>query len=480
LHTSRRVPVVAFSLLVLVVFGSLPSCGRHEEVEEVGIRSAILITIDTLRADHLSSYGYWRETSPALDRFFERGARFEYAFSTSPKTAPSHVSILTGLYPDFTSVGTENRKYDLLEETTTLAELCQRAGMKTAAIVSNFVLDGGLGLSQGFDSYDDRMEDRERNRDLPEQIAENTLRKALAKLDELQGESFFLWVHFQDPHGPYDPPEPWETKFPDGDRNGNPGETLRAGFAQDGLGSIPKYQIYDEERRVDQYVRRYDGEIAYLDSRLAELFARLDASGLLASTLVVVTADHGEAMGEDSYYFAHGQSLATDQTRVPLAFVGPQVVPSQVLRFPVSNITIFATILNALGLADSPTVEQSESLWGLLRGETIPEMPVGFGSSNHEDMAVEGDLYLRARHIGSRAASGGRTPGGRQLAGETLDRLEGEGDVDPARVDALRGKLQEFGVRSREAIQEIAPRRGRPRTMTAEEEAKLRALGYMK
>jgi arylsulfatase len=467
--------------LLLALAAALGGCAGDGEPEKEGVRSVVLVTIDTLRADRLSSYGHWRETSPSLDAFLDRGARFEYAFSTSSLTAPSHVSLMTGLYPEYTSVGTDNRKYSLIEETTTLAEICRDAGMRTGAVVSNFVLHRGLGLDQGFESYDDDLTDREMNRDVPEQIAENTVEKSLAKIEEFGDDPFFLWVHFQDPHGPYAPPDPWIRRFPDGDRDGNPGKNLQAGFSQDGLGVIPKYQVYDDERRFDQYVRRYDGEIAYLDSQLASLFDRLEGSGRLRDTLVVVTADHGEALGEEGYYFTHGHSLGLDQTRVPLGFVGPGIAPRLVFRHPVSNISVFATILNALGMSEASKVEQSDSLWPFLLQGRDPQDGIGFASSRDQDAAFESGVYLRWQHGGDRRRLPSPDRLSRGLPGERVDPLgSDEGGIDPARIESLRTKLVEFSESSREVRLRMAAKRGPARAMSVEEEAKLRALGYVK
>ena len=192
---------------ILAAAASL-GCGTEpSNAPATQIRSVLLITIDTLRADHLSGYGYVRPTSPQLDRFMDRGQRFRWAFSTSSRTAPSHVSIFTGLYPSATTVSVENGKYPLDAQTPTLASLAQRAGVRTAAIVSNAVLNRRLGLDRGFEVYDDVLPEQERNRFHRERIAEDAVAAALLQLEEFGSERFFLWLHLQDPHGPYTPPQ---------------------------------------------------------------------------------------------------------------------------------------------------------------------------------------------------------------------------------------------------------------------------------
>ena len=335
----RRWTRVAALALLGVLAGA---CGRGAEAP------IVLVTIDTLRADHLSGYGYGKPTSPRLDRLMARGATFTWAFSASSTTASSHASILTGLDPTEHSVGAFNGQYPLGPGVDTLAELLARRGYRTAAVVSNPVLRRALGLAQGFEVYDDEFEGTELHRKEHERYADVAVDRAIALLEELRGSSFFLWLHLQDPHGPYDPPAAALERIPS---DGGDARRLPVGRDYSGYQAIPSYQEFGDERAVDQYQRRYDGEIAFADAELGRLFDYLDGHEELANALVIVTADHGEALGEDGFYFAHSHSLGLDQVHVPLVIVGPGVRSGVREARAVSNTWIFDTVLGFAGAA---------------------------------------------------------------------------------------------------------------------------------
>ena len=221
-------------------------------------RNLLLVTIDTLRADRLSSYDGRFVQTPVLDGLARRGVRFSRAFAHTPTTLPSHTSILTGTLPLYHGVH-DNGTFVLHDDQLTLAELLKERGYATAAFVGAYPLDSRFGLAQGFDRYDDdyRSLGAERLASV-ERKAEDVVEGALTWLRAQPG-PWFLWVHCYDPHDPYEPPEPFRTRF--------------AG-------------------------RLYDGEVAYVDAALEPLFRHVRETGLLKSTLVVVTGDHGESLGD--------------------------------------------------------------------------------------------------------------------------------------------------------------------------------------
>lgn len=494
----RRFEPCCWALIASLV---ITACGKRSDAPEQGasasndVRSVVLITIDTLRADHLASYGYFRSTSPALDRFLERGTRFEYAYSPCSQTAPAHASLLTGKYPRWHTVGIRNAMYALADVDTTLAEICADSGMRTGAVVSNFVLHRRFGLDQGFDEYADEFPDRERNRSMPEQTAEHAVAKARAMLLDMDDEPFFAWFHFQDPHGPYDAPPiaagsaGAEARMSLDLRPGLKDRVLPVSESQGGFESIPAYQTFGEERRLAEYVRRYDEEIAYLDHHLATLIDTLETSGRLDDTLVVITSDHGEAFGEDGFYFAHGHSLGPDQTRVPLGFVGPGIAAGRVLSTPVATLSIFSTILNALGLDERPAVEQSISLWPTLRGaEPAPDV-IGFAGSWTQDAAFWRGLYLRKDRVASDTVtfSGDPVPAeldGPEVAGEHLHRIGPAWPATAADLAAewqpLRRQLHDFMRVSTDVDRQIEGTRIKPAALDSADRDKLRRLGYIK
>jgi arylsulfatase len=444
-------------------------------------RSVILITLDTLRADRLSSSGYVRKTSPNLDAFFERGTRFAHAFSTAPNTVPSHTAMLTGLYPGFTSVWKMNGQLPLSSDAVTLAELSREAGLRTAAVVSNAVLTRSLGLAQGFESYDDDMRDVEMNRPWAEQIAEHATPKVLAKLEELRNAPFFLWAHFQDPHGPYAPPGNFSPTFAEAETDGSDSAELPVGTDQSGYRAIPQYQVFRDERRVHEYQRRYDAEIAYLDRTLKPLFDTLVTTGLLNETLVIITSDHGEAFGEDGFYFAHGHSSGLDQLHVPLAFIGPGVTAGVVRQRPVSNIAIFCTVVDALELATASACSPGMSLWpALTAGEEPPERAWFAGSVTQWAVLPPGIFFRRDAVSKESSLFTEVEPGAPSQfipLGEQFVPLAGSSAKPDA--NATRLLLDQFAADAEAARQRLASRKHSPAKISAQHAEWLRALGYL-
>lgn len=282
-------------VLGLLFFAAL-SCTQKPEI------SVLLITLDTTRADHLSCYGYSRQTTPALDRLSTEGILFTNAYCTSPSTLPSHISILTGLHP--LSFGVHDNNTRVPDEAHSIAEVLARHGYETAAFVSSFVLSELTNVSQGFqlyDSVDDFMTDtvdQAVNAIPGYRSAEETTQQALSWWQERRrGKPFFAWVHYYDPHFPYRPPSEFDhfssSQFQNEDvilydliESGS--ADIRTVFtsAKDIL-SATEYQ-----RLVDLY----DGEIARMDASIDNLLKAVSSSD--EKTLIIVVADHGESFGE--------------------------------------------------------------------------------------------------------------------------------------------------------------------------------------
>jgi arylsulfatase len=262
-------------------------------------RNVLLITVDTLRADHLSSYGFALETSPHIDSLAAESALFERAVAASSSTAPSHASILTSLYTRQHSIGYRNGDTRLDGEIT-LAEVLHREGYATGAFLGNVVLRRRMGLARGFETYDDELSDAEASRPLVfERRAQDTTLRALAWLEQVR-EPFFLWVHYQDPHGPYDPPDGYAGRFElPMDPDEEPLPLLESSLA---FGGVPAYQVLPGLTRASEYRARYAGEIRYADHWIGKLLA----SPRARNAIVVLTADHGESVGERNRYFMHG------------------------------------------------------------------------------------------------------------------------------------------------------------------------------
>jgi arylsulfatase A-like enzyme len=377
---ARLVRTASFALALALV---LCGCARH--APQPAPRNILLITIDTLRSDRVGAYGNPRVRTPTLDRLAQEGVLFSDANAQIPSTLPSHASILTGRYPTGHGVH-DNGVYTLAPSETTLAEILTEAGFATGAFVSAFVLDRRFGIDQGFATFGDRMEDplRDGASALPAEAreknpvaawwidtwygpyqrrGESTVREATRWLDSLAAPDaapFFLWVHLFDPHEPYAPPAPF-ARIHDPSYAGAMDGTGETFHRESEAGRV-------SERDIEHMRSRYDAEVAYADRCLGELLDALAARGLLSQTLVAVTADHGEGLGEHDYYFEHGSRLWEPLLRVPLVLCGPGAPSGRVIDGRVRSVDIAPTLLAPIGIAH-PAAIDGRSLWPRIRGD---------------------------------------------------------------------------------------------------------------
>lgn len=298
----------------------------------------VLVTIDTIRTDHMGMYGYDRATTPNVDAWFEEGAVYERAYATTSFTPPSVVSFLTGLYPQSHGVRFFGQKID--DYIGSLPATLKKLGYESAAFVSNVNLrDKSIGLAAHFDHYDDTMTKQERFRKSHvERVADSVTDAALAWIDARADSSrpFFLWVHYMDPHGPYAPPEPVVREFShEGENRIDPAR-------------VPEYQRYPEITDGLEYVDLYDEEIAYADFHIGRLLKELEHRTSPDRTFYALTADHGECLTDHEYWFSHGYDVYEDVVRVPLAFRGPGIEQGR-YETPVSIVDVAPTLLAAIG-----------------------------------------------------------------------------------------------------------------------------------
>jgi arylsulfatase A-like enzyme/tetratricopeptide (TPR) repeat protein len=352
-----RLPLAALCAALLLV----AACRRHESRRP----NVLLITLDTLRADHVGAYGSRSGATPALDALAARGVRFDQAGSAVPLTLPSHATILSGLLP--LHHGVRNNGAGMFPaDRPTLATLLTDSGYRTAAFVGAFVLDHRFGLNRGFTLYDDEIPrdpnlgdhlEAERRGDLVTDRA----RAWLATADE---RPFFAWVHLYDPHAPYNPPDPFRGRF----------------------AASP-----------------YDGEIAFADQQVQRLLAALEESGQRDNTIVIVAGDHGEALGEHGE-LTHGLLLYEPTLRVPLIVSAPGILDPAVVRTPVSLADIAPTLAGLLKLGGSPKfdghdlsaalLDHKEPQAGDVYAET--EYPTMFGWSGLASLRRGAQKYIAA------------------------------------------------------------------------------------
>ncbi len=430
----------------------------------------LLISVDTLRPDRLACYGGDERVGAALCDLARTGTRFVWAFAAAPATAPSIASLLTSQYPSEHGVS-EFARTTLAEEAVSVAELLRDAGYATAAFVSNPVLDRRRRFDQGFDVYDQEMTRSERNRPgFREREAAATTRAALAWARSAP-RPWFLWVHFQDPHGPYEPPGAARRRDPEG------GQPLPRLDDHSGYGGIPAYQVLPGLSTVEAYEQRYVDEIRYLDVHLGLLVAGLDALG--APPFVALTADHAEAFGEDGYYFAHGHSLGLDQIRVPLLVRPTTLSEARVSTLPVTTLDVAPTLLAAAGVPLPPGL-RGRPLPLRLGEEAAAEPRSFFAEHRLRQAVVVGRSYYASDRAGLDAPRADRISGGalRPLPPRTA-RLGEEGEPAPyvrARAEIARAFEAELARLPRLAGA-TAP--AGDETLDAATREALRALGYL-
>jgi arylsulfatase A-like enzyme/Flp pilus assembly protein TadD len=292
------------------MFAFLSGCSRIHPARSGKGFNLLLVTIDTVRADHIGVYGYHSAETPTLDRLAASGVRLADVSSPVPLTAPAHASILTGLLPPRHGVR-NNGAEGLAPTTRTLATRLAAAGYRTGSFVGAFVLDHRFGFANGFARFDDEIPFDPNAGLEAERPGRVVVDRALAWLDEPSEKPFFAWVHLYDAHAPYKPPEPYRTRF---------------------RGAL------------------YDGEIAEVDHQVGRLLEWLERSGHAATTVVAVAGDHGEALGEHGE-LTHGLLLYQGCLHVPVILSAPGLLPSgSVVTRPVSLVDLAPTLGGVLAV----------------------------------------------------------------------------------------------------------------------------------
>ena len=451
------------ALALVVAFLAPPGCGG---APVPGPRpDVLLVTVDTLRADYLGTYGFGLGTSPRIDAFASGAVVFERAIAASSATAPSHASIFSSRYTRQHSVGYSNGD-TRLEDVPTLAEVFRQAGYATGAFVGNAVLQRRIGLDRGFDVYDDELATPEINRGfLYERIAEETVGRALGWLREVEDEAVFLWVHVQDPHGPYAAPGAYRGRFrvPPG-----PGEKpLPVLEDNSGRSGIPAYQALRDVSLPSVYRSRYADEIFYADRWIGELIDAVEARASDAGNVVLLTADHGESLGEAGRFFVHA-ATTPEVARIPMILRAPGLAPAR-RREIVHHVDVMPTLLDLAGLAVPPGT-RGVALASVLRGQTPLPARLVYCDSGAELSAYGGEGFMR---VGA-ADAAWKVRGGGEAAPPYWVRYAWRADGSWAPEREGGGLADEVEQYLREAL---------PMATTAplgsDEVERLRALGYV-
>lgn len=496
--------------LVACVPADPPAAGRPWNV--------VLVVIDTLRADHLGTYGYERDTSPHLDAFARKGVVFERAQTSAPWTAPALISLVTSTHPDAHGVRSFPNPPRLGDAAMTLAEVLKRHGYATAAFTEGGYAKGDFGLDQGVDVFPSNLGDAESNSSnmlYPSRLAAN-LDRALDWLRDEASEPFFLLFHTYETHSPYQAPEAWLRRYrPDYDESAEHAVLLRAverwnqerevdaeealvvqrhlhhchprsepaldaprAFAaalrQRGYSQTPEWRHAEREWIRDAY----DAEIAYTDSQLQRLWHALSEQGLLDHTVVVVTSDHGEALGEYGR-LGHGGTLSEEVLRVPLVLRAPdsRIAPGRVESL-VSTLDVMPTVLELLEIAPDELALQGTSLVPIARGEPAAgsnERAV-FSHGRNVDRELDARYSVRRGHwrlVVDHEADTVRLYDERSGTGETRNVAASH----PKVVAELREAIERQRRRDRVLARRLGA--GASTELSPELERELRALGYL-
>jgi arylsulfatase A-like enzyme/Tfp pilus assembly protein PilF len=413
---------LAAGLLSLTAAWLFSSRTPREVRREAGL-DVVLITIDTLRADALGVYGNARARTPWIDRLAARGVRFEQAHAHNVVTLPSHANILSGRYP-FQHGVRDNAGFRFPADSATLATRLRDRGYRTGAFVSAFPLDSRFGLDGGFDVYDDSFADGRAAADflLPERPANATIAAAGEWMRQGDGRPTFTWIHLYDPHAPYQPPQPFASEFP----------------------RDP-----------------YHGEVAATDAALGDLLRPLLDAGRQGRTLVVLTSDHGESLGEHGEV-THGLFAYEATLRVPLVLYAPRLFAPAVVAEPVRHVDVVPTVLDALTLP-VPDDLPGRSLLAAAAGEWVAPAPSYFealsamlgrgwaplhgvmrGSDKLIDLPLP-EMYDLAKDPGEHESVIARAPARREDLTALLARLRRE-DQGPVRGEESAETRQQLAA----------------------------------
>ncbi len=475
-----RRPLAAAVATLLAVLGVACPAGRRagDGEGEAGRPSwtragnrlnVLLITIDTLRPDHMGVYGYRRDTTPRIDALARRGVVFDEAYTYWPKTRGSFVAIMTGRVASKSGYGKSHPL--LLDFNPTLASVLRAAGYETVASVDNPNVAASLGYGKGFDRYRETWEEGAlaSETDRARAITEDGVRFLQAAAPE---RPFLLWLHYVNPHTPYTPPPPFDTAFLGDEASAGPPLEPVDGF----FGGVHRpWEV--RGRPLGYYVAQYDGEIASGDAEVGRVLEALEGSSVGESTLVVLTSDHGESLGEHDYFFDHGADLFDPCLRVPLVMAGPGLAAGHRSGVLASTLDLLPTILDVVKVSYPPGLS-GKSLLPAARGEPRPDRPRLFGQNDRNLLASWGGRFkIVATPTGddeTRYALYDRDAD----PGETRD----VSDERPRELGVERRELEEF--RERVDAQSVRTRRlleGRSGEEHLSPEAceKLKAMGYI-
>jgi arylsulfatase len=392
--------------------------------------NVVLVTIDTLRADHLGAYGYPRATSPHMDALAGRATLFQQAFTYWPKTPGSFVALMTGRRAS--QSGFSKTHPMLLDANATLASVLKEAGYDTVAAVDNANVAASSGYAKGFRLYRETWEEAalKTEMDRTRAITDSGLRFLREASPD---RPFLLWLHYVNPHAPYTPPAPFDTAFLDAKAAQGPSlPVVKAAH-----GGIPHQWAVPGKSRLGYYVAQYDGEIAAVDEQVGRILDGLGSSRVKDTTLLLLTSDHGESLGEHDYYFDHGENLFDPSLRIPLIVAMPRAAKPCRSDVLASTLDLVPTILDAVKISYPPDLA-GESLLPAVGCQDMPARTRLFGQNDRNLVAT---WDRRFKLVGTPKTDGWRLA----LYDRSVDPAETR-DASALRADELRVNRRELDL----------------------------------
>lgn len=437
-------------------------------------RRVFFITVDTLRADHMSLYGYPRETTPSLQKLAATGVTFDRAVCQWPKTGSSFASMFTGLYPHTTGL-THKAALRIPEPYLTLPEFFKEEGYSTFGVISNAVLASDFGWSTGFDDFQetwgggDFPDDPKAFRPLASALRVNDLAVPLlrkyAKADKL-----FAWIHYSDPHAPYILPEGSSNPFLDD-------AVFKTGTDRRVPARITRGYTLEGHTDLKYYVSQYDANVLVADSYIRRLLDEMRSLGLLEDSLIVFAADHGEELGEHNSWFEHGPLPYNTTAHVPLFFVMDGLPAGRRVDRPVELVDLYPTLRDLIAPDRQVPGLEGKSLWPLLKEGNPDAFRLAFSEAgrrpNLYHSVQESTWKLVFNSGGKRSRAATSATGGFELYNLREDPLEARNlaALHPEEVRRLRKELVAWMRKARSMGDE---EEGDPETERA-----LKALGYL-
>ena len=478
-----------FSLLFCCVAAISLSAGCSR-CSGKGPPNVIFITVDTLRADHLSGYGHERKTSPYMDELAQTGVVFRTNFAQSSKTGPSMASIFTGLNPD--TVGLIDNGKSISKDVLTMAEIFRQNGYKTGCVQTNPYLEDKYNFDQGFEDYKYLYPDTKIEVQLKRLYRADKVNAAALDWLENTGKEkpYFLYLHYMSPHCPYLPPSPYDIKFDPGFDRTLPDFTLvwRFIYGRDRVKITEEYEKiyqerYTEEQILDHMVALYDGEILYFDSELEKFLGVLRENGRLDNTLVVISSDHGEEFKEHGG-LTHGKTVFQEVVHVPLILYFPGRLPAgKTVRQMTRNLDILPTVLDIAGIEVPPHVE-GKSLTALWTDEAPLNIERSFAHIKFQGVGTAGMGYDEIEHASVTTPKWRYISDMKNKKDMLFDRREDPGDLynvadkHPETVKRLSRELLHYFSRSRDLKKRLDIRDPDSVKLDQKEKNKLEALGY--